>query len=589
MSEESTDYPRSEVRDGMRIDWDVPIEMDDDVTLRCDIYRPPEEGEYPVIMSYGPYGKWLHFDQLYADQWERMCELHPDVPAESTNNYQAWEVADPEMWVPEGYAVVRVDSRGAGRSEGYLDVWSAREADDFAECIEWAGEQAWSNGKVGLNGISYYAMNQWQVATRDPDHLEAMCVWEGAADFYRDLGHHGGIYCTFGQGWYDNQVETVQHGLGENGFRSTLTGDWVSGPETLSEEELGGNRADLERDYKDNKLVTDEYWASRNPDWDEVDVPLLSSANWGGHGLHPRGNFEGYTQAAADEKWLEVHNIEHWTEFYTDYGRELQLEFFDHFLKDEDSGWTDQPDVRLQVRRPGGEFIERHEDDWPIPRTEFTRYYLDADGHDLVTDQPDGSSSVTYDALGDGVTFLTDPLDEETELTGPMSAKLFVESETEDADLFLVVRVFTPDMEEVVFQGALDPHKPIALGWLRASHRKLDEEKSEEWRPYHAHDEKQPLDPGEIYELDVEIRPSSIQVPEEYRIGLSVRGNDYEYPGDVDTGLESMEGTFTGVGPFRHDDAEDRPPEVYGQDVTLHTGPDYPSSVLLPIVPEKDE
>lgn len=579
---------KSEVRDGMRIDWDVPIEIDDGVTLRCDVYRPPDDGHYPVIMSYGPYGKWLHFEQLYKDQWDRMCELHPDVPAGSSNEYQAWEVADPEKWVPEGYAIVRVDSRGAGRSEGYLDVWSRREALDFAQCIEWAGKQDWSNGKVGLNGISYYAMNQWQAAALQPDHLEAICVWEGAADFYRDLAYHGGIYSTFGQDWYDNQVVPVQHGQGENGFRSQLTGDWVSGPETLTNEELGTNRADLEEDYKSNDLATDEYWTSRDFDWDNVEVPLLSSANWGGQGLHPRGNFEGYMRAGSDQKWLEVHGIEHWTEFYTDYGIDLQKDFFGHFLKGEDTGWEDQPAVQVQVRCPGEQFEERHEADWPLPNTDWTRFHLHPDGRELSRNETTESGSVTYDALGDGVTFLSEPLAADTEITGPISSKLFVESDTEDTDLFLILRVFSPDMEEIVFQGALDPHTPIAQGWLRASHRTVDEDLSEKWRPYHTHDEEQPLEPGKIYELDVEIWPTSIVAPEGSYLALSVRGNDYEYPGDVDTGLESMEGTFEGVGPFRHDDADDRPPEVYGGDVTIHAGPDYPSSVLLPIIPDRD-
>ena len=116
-----------------------------------------------------------------------MVEQHPDVAAGSTNKYQNWEVVDPEKWVPDGYACVRVDSRGAGRSPGLLDLWSAREAQDLYECIEWAAGQPWCNGKVGLNGISYYAMNQWQVAALQPPHLAAMCVWEGAADYYRDL------------------------------------------------------------------------------------------------------------------------------------------------------------------------------------------------------------------------------------------------------------------------------------------------------------------------------------------------------------------------------------------------------------------
>jgi predicted acyl esterase len=107
---------KSEIRDGMRIDWDMPIAMDDGIVLRCDVYRPVAEGRYPAILTCGPYGKWLHFAQLYNDQWQRMCADHPDVPTGSTNKYQCWEVVDPEKWVPDGYACVRVDSRGAGRS-----------------------------------------------------------------------------------------------------------------------------------------------------------------------------------------------------------------------------------------------------------------------------------------------------------------------------------------------------------------------------------------------------------------------------------------------------------------------------------------
>ena len=574
---------RTEYRDGMRIEWDVPIAMDDGVELMCDVYRPVEDGRYPVIISYGPYGKLLHFEDLYTDQWRRMAEEHPDVVAGSTNKYQNWEVVDPEKWVPDGYSVVRVDSRGAGRSPGMLDIWSAREARDFHDCIEWAGTRDWSNGKVGANGISYYAMNQWQVAALQPPHLAAICVWEGAADFYRDLSHHGGILCSFGRAWFPSQVTSVQHGKGAAGYRSRMNGDWVAGPETLTAEELGSNRQDFWRDCRDNPLDSAEYWRSRMPDWSKIEVPLLSSANWGGQGLHPRGNFEGFMRSKSGSKWLEVHGIEHWTEFYTDYGVALQKKFFGHFLKGEDTGWTEQPRVQLQIRSPGEKFVERHEKDWPIPRTEWKKLYLDP-GNCALTGEP-AAGSVTYAGLGDGVTFLAPPAGEEIEITGPMAAALWISSATEDADLFLVVRVFSPDLKEVTFQGALDPHTPVAQGWLRASHRKLDEELSLPWRPYHTHDEKQPLSPGEICRLDIEIWPSCIVVPRGYRIGLTVRGRDYEWPGGAGAGLGTLGAVFTGVGPFKHDDPDDRPASIFGGDVTLHAGPDRPSHLLLPTIP----
>jgi len=570
---------------GMRIDWDVPITVDDGLVLRADVFRPAAAGKYPVILSYGPYGKWLHFEDLYTDQWRRMIGQHPDVAAGSTNAYQNWEVVDPEKWVPDGYACVRVDSRGAGRSPGCLDIWSAREAKDLYDCIEWAARQPWSTGKIGVNGISYYAMNQWQAAALQPPHLTAICVWEGAADYYRDLSHHGGILCAFARAWFPSQVIRVQHGLGTRGYRSRMNGDWVSGPETLTEEQLGAARRDFWQDCRAHPLASDEYWRSRMPDWSKVTVPLLSAANWGGQGLHPRGNFEGFTRAAAKQKWLEVHGIEHWTHFYTDYGVALQKKFFGHFLKGEDTGWTRQPRVLLQVRHPGERFVERAEREWPLARTQWTKLFLDPAGHTLTRTPVARGGRVRYAGLGEGVTFLTPPLETDTEVTGPVAAKLWISSETRDADLFLILRVFSPNMAEVTFQGALDPHTPIAQGWLRASHRKLDPALTKPWRPYHTHDEIQPLTPGRVYELDVEIWPTSIVVPAGHRVGLTVRGRDYEFPGGPSAGLGTLGAVFTGVGPFKHDDAADRPPDVFGKMVTIHCGATQPSHVLLPIIP----
>jgi uncharacterized protein len=574
----------SEVRDGMQIDWDVPIAMEDGVVLRADVYRPVKRGRYPVIMTYGPYGKWLHFEDGYETAWRRMVENHPDVPNGSTNKYQNWEVVDPEKWVPDGYACVRVDSRGCGRSPGYVELWSAREAKDFAQCIEWGGKQPWSNGRVGLNGISYYAMNQWQVASLNPKHLAAICIWEGAADFYRDVSHHGGILCTFLQNWYDMQVKTVQHGVGTRGYRSRMNGDWVAGPQTLTPEELGANRFDFGGLAYEHPL-DDEFWLSRMPDWSKVTVPLLSTANWGGQGLHPRGNFEGYVRSASKQKWLEAHGIEHWTHFYTDYGVKIQKKFFDYFLKGKRNGWNKEPRVRLQVRHID-KFVERHEDDWPIPRTRWTKFHLEA-GHTLADKPPQAAGTVAFAALGDGVTFLTPPLDKATEITGPIAARLAISSSTRDADLFLVVRVLSPNLKEVVFQGALDPHTPIAQGWLRASHRKLDTKLSEPYRPYHTHDEVQPLKPSEVYQLDVEIWPTSIVAPAGYRIALTVRGRDYVYPGGSGGRLSNMKNEFTGCGPFLHDDPRDRPVAVFGGTTTIHFGNGRDNYVLLPIIPSE--
>jgi predicted acyl esterase len=571
------------LRDGMRIDWDVPITMDDGLVLRADVFRPPAEGRHPVILSYGPYAKGLAFQEGYPSAWQRMVSEHPDVACGSSNKYQNWEVVDPEKWVPDGYICVRVDSRGTGRSPGYVDHFSPRETRDFYHCIEWSGVQPWSNGKVGLNGISYYGINQWQVASLQPPHLAAMCIWEGAADWYRDMTHHGGILNTFWANWYDMQVKTVQYGLGERGPRSRITGELVCGDVTLAEKELYDNRCDFGDDILAHPL-DDAYHQARSAVWERITVPFLSAANWGGQGLHPRGNFEGFVRAASKDKWLEAHGIEHWTHFYTDYGVKLQKRFFDHFLKGADNGWTKQPRVQLQVRHVD-RFALRHESEWPIARTRWTKFYLDPDGHRLSTVPVKEKRSVTYDAMGDGVTFVSAPLETETEITGPLAAKLFVSSSTTDADLFLVFRVFTPDLREVVFQGAIDPHTPVAQGWLRASQRKLDAKLSTDYRPYHTHDEIQPLIPGAPVPLDVELWPTSIVVPAGHRIALTVRGRDYEWGKATGARLSNFKNELRGCGPFLHDDPRDRPAAAFGGSNTLHSGPDQECYILVPIVP----
>ena len=577
---------KTEIRAGMKVDWDVPIRMDDGIEVRADIFRPIADGKYPVIITYGPYAKYLHFEQLYKTCWDRMIETFPEVGDGSTNQFQSWEVVDPEKWVPDGYICIRVDSRGCGRSPGYVELWSAREAQDFATCIDWAGVQPWSNGKVGINGISYYGMNQWQVAALQPKHLAGICIWEGANDFYRDLSHHGGILCNFIENWYDMQVKSVQYGLGKNGYRSKLTGDWVSGPETLTTEELGANRFDFGGLTFEHEF-DDEFWKSRTPDYSKIKVPLLSAGNWGGQGLHTRGNVEGFLNAASEDKWLEMHGIEHWTHFYTDYGRSLQKRFFDYFLKGVQNDWPSQPKVFLQVRHPGEKFVPRAETSWPLASTQWTNMYLDASNQTLQTSAPQTAAQVSYRGLSEGLTFLTQPSDQDMEITGQLAAKLFVSSSTQDADMFIIMRLFDANMKEVTFQGALDPNTPVAQGWLRASHRALDAEKSKPYRPYHPHLKREMLTPGEIYELDIEILPTCIVIPAGYRIGLTVRGKDYVYPGATGAKLSNMKHPFTGVGPFTHNHPKDRPPEIFDGQVTLHTGGTHQSYLLCPVIPKK--
>lgn len=574
-----------EQKDGMHIEWDVSIRLADGTIIRADIFRPTLAGRYPAILTYGPYAKGLPFQVGYKTAWTRMVTAYPEVAEGTTNKYQSWELVDPEKWVPDGYACVRIDSRGAGCSEGFLDVWSALEAQDQYECIEWTAAQDWCNGKVGLNGISYYAMNQWQTAALGPPHLTAMCAWEGASDYYRELCRHGGILSDFLDGWYLRQVKSVQYGVGSRAEINPNNGRSVAGDITLSDKELAANRAETHLDAQNHEML-DDFYKQRIPDYSKIKTPLLSAANWGGIGLHPRGNFEGFLQSASEQKWLEVHGDTHFSHFYSNYGLALQKKFFGYFLKGEDTGWAKTPKVQLNIRHPGEKFVLRGENEWPLARTQWTHYYLQPDGASLSIHKPEVKNSISFHTRSDGLSFSSGPLRQAMEITGPIAAKLRIASETNDADVFLALRVFDAEGVEVSFIGSNDPRTPVALGWLRASHRKMDPSKSFPYRPWHTHDEKQLLTPLQPVDLDIEIWPTSIVIPAGYSFVLNVRGKDYRYD-DIGVVLPFDNQRMYGVGPFTHENPVDRPSEIFHTNNILHWDETFAPSLLLPIIPIK--
>jgi len=569
--------------EGMIIERDVAIKMDDGVLLRADVFRPLHVGRYPVLMTYGPYGKGLHFADGYPAQWEMLTRGHPEVLRNTSGRHANWETADPERWVPEGYVVIRVDSRGTGQSPGYVDPFSPRETRDYYDCIEWAGVQPWSTGKVGLLGVSYYAMNQWQVAATRPPHLAAICPFEGASDYYRDAVRHGGMMCTFWARWYPKQVETVQYGLGANGPVSRATGKPIAGDITLDAVNLVANRTDIERDQLSHEFI-DDWFRERMPDLSRIEVPLLSCGNWGGQGLHLRGNVEGYLQAGSTQKWLEMHGLEHWTEFYTDYGFRLQLQFFDHVLKGCENGWEDQPAVQLQLRTPNG-FLTRHAREWPLPETCWTEFYLDSLAQALSEQMAVVSGSVEYDQMADEVTFRTMPFEREVEITGPLCATIFASTTAKEIDLFVTLRLFDPTGNEVLFTGAVEPNAPVTQGWLRASHRSLDPSRSLPWRPWYKHEAATPVIQGEIYELAVELWPTSIIIPTGYILALTIGGQDFDHgrKGEMPKiyGVEQR-----GSSVYLHDHPEDRISENLTGEVKIYTGGEWRSRLLLPLIPD---
>ena len=524
----------------MRIDTDVAIPTSDGLVLRANIYRPDAAGRFPVVLVHGPYGKDVHFADGFTRQWNRLLELHPGlIDAGSSGRHLRWEAVDPERWVPAGFVCVHIDSRGTGASPGHIDPFCPRETQDHVEAIGWAADAPWSNGRVGLLGISYYAINQWLAAAARPRGLFAFAPWEGGSDHYRDWSRHGGMLShAFLAGWWDSQILPNQHGNAATHYRDRATGRPNTGP-ALSPGLLAGNRARY-IDELARHTLDDAWHRERSPALEAITAPLLSAGNWGGPGVHLRGNIEGWQRAGSPRKWLSMHAGTHYESFYLPEFIATQQRFLGHFLRDDANGWEHEPPVRLTIRDPRGDF-RRAEQAFPPARTVMRDYALGA-GLTLAPAAP-AAGQISFAADGTGLDFATAPVSQDTEFTGFPGLRLRLASSTTEADIFVALRALDPAGQEWIIEGAHEP-SPIARGWLRASHRKTDPARAIAGRPWHTHDEPWPLTPGACVDLDVEIWPTSVVLPAGWRLVLTIAGRDPTVAG--------------APGRIRHDHAPDR-------------------------------
>ncbi|KAK0383845.1 hypothetical protein NLU13_9756 [Sarocladium strictum] len=562
--------------------------------VRCNVYRPKTADPVPVLVTYGPYGKDLH----YKDFIPKFAEVNPA----HKSDHSAWETPDPGFWTSHGYAVVRADERGLGQSPGLLDTMSRGTSDAFFDVIEWAAEQPWSSGKVGLLGISYYAGSQWRVAARKPKGLCAIIPWEGMSDYYRDRCRHGGILSNnFIRFWWNRQVITNQYGRpgrkASNWGPDTIEGD-------LSEEELRANRRDQTEDNQAYRYRDEPYYASREYDMSDIEVPLLSVGNWGGILLHLRGNVEGYIHASSKFKYLRMITGRHDLPFYYDEEVEVQRSFLDAFLKGDDRvGWS-QPGkvspVSLVLRKGNvgfdnakaeAAYERREESEWPIARTQYTKLFLNSNDLSLSTSALDAQAlkrKLSYRALGtmekpELLQFSTPPFETETEITGHVVARLNVsvtadpgELTPSDIDLFVTLRYIGPDGKEVFYTGTAGDPVPLTKGWLRVSMRKVNTEhhKHRPWLPHRDYTSKDvlPVIPGEVYPVDIEIWPTNVVAEKGGRLVFEVSSGDTQ-----------------GSGIFLHNDEKDRSPEVFKGVNNLHFGPKFDNYLTIPIIPPKTE
>lgn len=587
---------------------DVKIPMRDyDAATRPDAYLlgtlhlpvgPTAPARAPVALNLGVYGKDRIFGSVCTPDALQAQEIVDDRYRDGNPDhkpYENHETVDTFAWVPAGYAVLRVDEAGIGRSPGKLDPWSAQTASDYIDVIQWAGRQRWSNGRVGTIGISYYAMNQWQMAAKAEGvtALRAMIPWEGGVDTYRDDMYPGGLFLEdFFRMW---------------AFQNNRN---HCGPPTASE---------LHQQWGDHPFFDDDFWKDSTADLSQVTVPFLSAVGLDNMALHPRGNAMAFRFAKSRQKLLRLNTGSHISPFYSKEGVADQMAFFDYWLKGVDTGIMRKPPVKMAIKT-GDErgFYWSYARQFPLPQMRYTKFYLDArpelsgfrvDGtmpvyqlhpsgdvvterHDPVAGAPPDAAVATYSAVVQpvtqvrgppppkfirpqaansyGISFATPPLAETITLAGYAKLVVWVSSSTEDMDLHVSLRVYDEHGVQLIYstdqEERIDlPEKPpIQQGRLKVSHRKLDAARSSFFQPVHTHREAdyQPLKPGEIVPVEVEFWPLTAEIRKGCRIVIDVQpyhGEGHAWPhryGAYNRGTNS-----------------------------IHTGPQHISYVQLPIVP----
>lgn len=519
---------------GLHIERNVSVFLRDGVRIFIDIYRPngpAAGGNVPILLGWSPYGKHNTSDRL---PWPEA-----EVTRGWISAYTAFEAPDPAYWCRYGYAVVYPDPRGSWYSEGELRH-GGREAEDCYDLIEWLAKLPWSNGRIGMAGVSYLTAIQWQVASLRPPHLAAINPWEGFTDWYREFAYHGGI----------PETSFLVRGSANLQWSTTRT-------------------EDTPRNAKAHPFY-DAYWRSKECELEAIEVPAYVVASWSDQGLHTRGTLEGYKRISSPQKWLEVHGRKKWHYFYRSDSVRKQREFFDQFLKLARTAVPGWPKVLIEVRDGAnvGEF--RAEQEWPLARTQHTALYLDAAAGRLQNQPVADHAELHYDPLqtDGGVTF-DYTFEQTTELTGHMKLRLWVEAiGADDMDLFVAVEKLDGEGRVVPFVFyALNENGPAALGWLRVSHRELDVQRSRPEQPVHAHRREQRLSPGERVAVDIEIWPSSTRFSAGQTLRLRIHGRDIA----VDSAPNA---------PFaRHEETRN------GGTHVLHTGGPYDSHLLVPVIP----
>ncbi|KAI8711053.1 Alpha/beta-hydrolase [Fusarium sp. LHS14.1] len=508
---------------GFRVLRDIQVPVRDGNYVLADIYLPPE-GRFPTLVSSTVYGKRVVFSGPRLDDADEIAKFEEaeEIFFSTSDNspitipntggyfgswtkqrgYETISTFNTFFWVPRGYAMVKIDPRGVGQTPGRRGVLvSDQEANDIFDVVEWTAKQPWSTGDVALSGNSYGANCQWQTVARKPKGLKAFIPYGTEVDLYRDLSFIGGVPTfKFLDLW--------------------TTGIRVSSPRWPDSE-------DIVQTFSKH-LFFDDYWEKVQVPLESIRTPVfLGAAQM--LIFHHRGPYEAWRRIGSRYKYLEIVDTNYYSWPNCEAVYKLFL-FAERHLRGVDHREELEP-VGMQMRIGYGDWYWRAESAWEIPGTKYVDWHLSAD-RTITTESPNtdkGVQTMSYAADTEpksdktGISFLSNPFEEDVELAGHFTATLSISSSSYDADV--VVSLWAIDENEEVVKFCVGPNKePFASGLLRASRRKTDTAKSLPWRPWHTHTEEDcaPLKDGEVVEVNIEICPATARIRAGWRLRVDI-------------------------------------------------------------------
>jgi predicted acyl esterase len=467
----------------MTRDDDVAVLMRDGVALLADVHRPTGPGRYPALVAASPYPRQIQ---------------NLGAPAGFI------EAGATDFFVPRGYVHVIANCRGTSGSGGTFGFFDSQERRDMHDLVEWVAQQPWSDGNVGMIGISYFAGTQMEAAVERPPHLKAIMPIAGTFDLYESATHHGlmssGFITPFLYmiGMTSGHTNKLWRSRLMDAMRALLLTPGIHKKFEMANGEaaIAGLKVllklhhdphpwdDLWRAIAAEHPFRDAWWEDRNllPLLDRVEVPVYLGCDWQNLPLHLPHTFTAYERLTNSAHIQVAMMGEHglawpWESLHIE-----ALAWFDHWLKGQETGILDGPNVRYVIPEAEG---WRTSDIWPVPVAMHQSYALRADG--VLGEDEGNSGSRTYMNLGGGLnrprasetdppSFLdwtTAPLAHDVDVVGPIELQL-------DAACTAPDTAFIAFLQDVSDDGNVTN---ITAGYLRAGLRKVDEEQSKQTMP----------------------------------------------------------------------------------------------------------